>query len=94
MQIKDKSSETFCMAFAIMYLTFIRKSAKTCEKTNTKNIHLNFESNCLDLLDVIISLKVCASGEKNGSICSPNWQILLMIFFPTLLKQKQLNHHQ
>ena len=71
MQIKDRSGETFCMAFAIMYLTFIRKSAKTCKKTNTKNIHLNFESNCLDLLAVIISIKVCASGEKMGAFVRP-----------------------
>ena len=90
MQIKDRSGETFCMAFVIIYLTSIRKSAKTCEKNQHKKHSLKlWRLIVYTYVGCIISHKVCASGEKNGSICSSNWQILLMIFFPSLLKQKQ-----
>ena len=90
MQIKDRSGETFCIAFAIRYQTSIRKWNKTCQKTQHKKHSLKlWRLIVYTYVGCIISHKVCASGEKNGSTtCSPNWQILLMIFFSTLYSRK------
>ena len=95
MQIKDRSGETFCMAFAMIYLTSIRKWDNTCEKREKTQHKKGGRSNCLDLLDVIISLIVCASDEKKWEhhLFAQLANIINDILFNFILTQKQLNYN-